>query len=155
MQTGFFLVLCNYIRFSTHLCVVWKDEALVGLLSASLWLYFLSACVRALGSVSSLSVVRRSILRALYLAHLWAFCSKASTGCHIPVSECEKRHTHSHTDLLCATSPPSLNRLWSCWLMVKEAKLITVGNSAQAAVEWFNPDCLINCFNLAEFSPQI
>lgn len=73
MQTGFFfffLVLCNYIRFTTHLCVFWKDEALVGLLSASLWLYFLSVCVRALGSVSSLSVVRRSILRALYLAHL-------------------------------------------------------------------------------------
>lgn len=88
-----FLVLCNYISFSTHLCILWK-EALV----ASLRLYILSACVRALGSVSSLSVVRRSILRALYLAHLWAFCSEGSTGCHIPTAECENRTgTNTHT----------------------------------------------------------
>lgn len=120
-------VLCNYIRFSTHLCIFW------------LWLYFLSARVRLLGSVSALPVVRWSILRAVYLVHLWAFCSKGSTGRHIPAAECENRtgtdtHTHTHTRTCCLGASLSLIRVRSHWLVVKEANLcrqvcwlITVG----------------------------
>lgn len=152
-----FWVLCNYIRFNAHLCIFW-------LWLYFLRLYFLSARVRALGSVSSLSVVRWSILRALYLVHLWVFCSKGSTGCHIPAAECENRtRTDTQRLAVCHECYSELNKSVTVLVGGERSKLVAtglqvnkqLGNSCWGsepsisgllflqlpALEWFKEDC--------------
>lgn len=172
MQTGFFWVLCNYIRVNTHLCIFW-------LWLYFLRLYFLSARVRALGSVSSLSVARRSILRALYLVHLWAFCSKGSTGCHIPAAECENRtRTDTQRLAVCHECYSELNKSVTVLVGGEGSKLVATGLQVNnswgtlvwvsepgisgllflklPALEWFKEDCLMKCleFNFGVYSEE-
>lgn len=172
MQTGVFWVLCNYIRFNTHLCIFW-------LWLYFLRLYFLSARVRALGSVSSLSVARRSILRALYLVHLWAFCSKGSTGCHIPAAECENRtRTDTQRLAVCHECYSELNKSVTVLVGGEGSKLVATGLQVNnswgtlvwvsepgisgllflqlPALEWFKEDCLMKCleFNFGVYSEE-
>ena len=120
------MFICNYRLWDASLYPL-EGESLLELLPLPCGNISACVCARTHGSVSSLSVASRSILRALYLAHLQAFCSSDSTDSAEPLphgrkrGDCFSRRSAVHRWwLVCAAG---LTRLRWCRLMVKEANL--------------------------------